>query len=109
MTAVWEPDLILAVRLLINDTTEPYKFTDDEISDVLTAVEGDTDLAAGKLWRVLAARYHTMTDVTEAGSSRKNSLIFEHALKMAQIYDPVDDTPVDDVPAPSRTNSITRV
>lgn len=86
--AVFDPDTILAVRRLILDTTTPYIFSDPEIEAVLTEVDGDVDLAAGKLWRSIAAKYHKMTDITEAGSSRKLSQMFENALKMAAIYDP---------------------
>lgn len=108
--AVWTPEEIAAVRLLINDTVEPYKFSDTEIEAVLTETDGDLNMTAGRLWRAIAAKYHTMTDITEAGSSRKNSLVFEHALKMANIYDPNDPGPdPEPQPSQSRTNAITRL
>lgn len=105
--ALYDPEVINEVRMYLSDTTEPYQFSDAEITAVLDAFGGDTRLTAGSLWRSLAARYHKLSDITEAGSSRKNSQVFDHALKMAAIFDPGNDGE-DNVLAPSTTRSIVR-
>ena len=50
--------------------------------------DGSTNLrrAAGRVWEAKAAEASNLTDVTESASSRRNSQVFEHALKMASQF-----------------------
>jgi hypothetical protein len=106
--AEFTPEERLQLRLLIGDTEEPYSFDDDQIDLWLTATDGDVRSAASSFWYNKATEYSEMVDITEAGSSRKNSGLFTNAMALAKQYDDNDglDDPV--VISPSTTRRIVR-
>lgn len=83
-------DFIPAVRRLVNEPTTDV-FSDNDIMDLAAAVteEGivNTNSLVASIWRVKAARYAELVDVSEAGSSRKFSDLHKNALTMAAKYE----------------------
>ena len=72
------------------DEPNADNWTDDVLVDVLQlyTVDGVTDLnrAAADVWTRKAARFSGMVNVTESGSSRSLSQLYDHALSMAKFY-----------------------
>lgn len=90
---VHDEETILALRRLIADTVEPYDFTDEQLDGYLIRADSDLKIAAATIWREKAALYAELVDITEAGSSRKNSDLYKRALEQAEVLDPpVDPT-----------------
>lgn len=65
---------------------DPDTWTDQMLSDLIDAASGDINVVAGNLWEEKASIYAEMTDISEAGSSRKNSQLYKQALEMAAWY-----------------------
>lgn len=62
---------------------------------------------AGKVWGIKAASYVESVDTSESGSSRKASQMFDHAIKMAQLFDGGDGDEDDaSIPAPRSTRVV---
>jgi len=104
--AEYTPEERMQLRLLIGDAEEPYTFSDTEIDNMLTATDGDVRAAASGYWYTKAVSYSEMVDISEAGSSRKNSDLFKNAMALAQQYD--DSTATGDVAVTSTTRRIVR-
>lgn len=102
----YTPEVITALRRLIADTTTPYDFTDLSLDAYLTAHTGDLKLTAATIWREKAAGYAELVDITEAGSSRKNSDLYKRAKELAAELDPPTDPTV--VGQGTRIRAITR-
>ena len=68
-----------------NDVDSTYE--DSDLDFYLDEAEGDIDGAAAKIWREKASNYAELVDITEAGSSRKNSTLYEAATKQAEFYE----------------------
>ncbi len=83
------------------DGTDPY--TDEKMLEHVTR-EGSVEQAAAYLWRVKAASFANLVDMTEGASSRKLSQLHEHALTMAAKL----DTEANAGGRPTRINTITR-
>lgn len=65
------------------DTTT---YTDQALSDLIDAASDDVNLVASGIWEEKAALYSEMVDISEAGSSRKNSQLSKNALEQARYY-----------------------
>ena len=104
--AEYTPEEHNALRALIGDTEEPYTFSNSELDTMLTATDGDVRAAASAYWYTKAVSYSEMVDISEAGSSRKNSDLFKNAMALAQQYD--DSTGGTDASATSTTRRIVR-
>lgn len=59
--------------------------TDAELQAILDA-EGSISAAARYVWRMLAATYSSMVDVSESGSTRKLGDLYKNALTMADSF-----------------------
>jgi hypothetical protein len=83
-------DWIAKLRALTNQPDQdPY--TDQDLLDILTAFTGDDGVtnvngAAAQVWTEQAARLSGMVNITESGSSRSLSQLYDHALSMAKFY-----------------------
>ncbi|MFJ6198833.1 hypothetical protein [Micromonospora sp. NPDC092111] len=71
---------------------------DDETytSDLLGLMIDDLgiEMAAATVWKEKAAKYAGLVDVTESGSSRRLSQLYDQALRVGNSFipDPTDDT-----------------
>ncbi|MEH1098196.1 hypothetical protein [Micromonospora sp. CPCC 205561] len=65
-------------------------------SDLLGLMIDDLgmEMAAAQVWREKAAKYAGLVDVTESGSSRRLSQLYDQALSVGNSFvpDPTDDT-----------------
>ena len=104
--ATYTPEVRMQLRVLIGDTEEPRTFSDTEIDSMLTATAGDVRAAASGYWYAKAVGYSEMVDISEAGSSRKNSDLFKNAMSLAQQYD--DSTGDAGIATTSTTRRIVR-
>lgn len=105
--AEFTPEERMQLRRMIGDATEPYTYDDAQIDAWLTETEGDARAAAASFWYNRSTEYSQMVDITEAGSSRKNSDLFKNALALAKQFDDSDEVPVDTT-LPSTTRRIVR-
>lgn len=106
--AEYAPEIRMQLRVLIGDAEEPYTFDDDAIDLTLTAVDGDVRAAASGFWYNKATEYSEMVDISEAGSSRKNSSLFTNAMTLAKQFDDNDGQNDPEIITPSTTRRIVR-
>lgn len=83
------------------DNVEPY--TDDELGRLIDTygING----AAGRVWREKATNVANLVDISEGGSTRKQSQLFDNYSKIALDYETKDlvvDTVVSDAPRSRR-------
>ena len=95
---------IARLRQLVGDTT----LTDEQLGVI---IDGATnfELAVAEVWQTLAAQYSTVTNLSEAGSSRSLGDLFKNAQAMATYYRGLG-TPTEIAPTTgfSRTRAIVR-
>lgn len=70
------------------DNVEPW--TDSYISNIID--ELGFEAAAASVWREKAASYASLVDMTESGSTRRLSQLYDQALKMGSAIDPETGT-----------------
>lgn len=75
-------DEIAAFRLLIDEHEDKTPYSDQEISARLDAAVSKQALAA-EIWMEKAAKYASLVNVSESGSSRNLSDLHKNALAMA--------------------------
>lgn len=78
---------MLRNRISEPDNVEPY--TDEALAEMIDEL-GSIGKTASEIWKIKAGELSTLVDISEGGSSRKNSDAYKAALAMAQVY---DDTP----------------
>ena len=78
-------DQILEVRDYIAEPGIENGWTDDKIGQYIDK-ENDLYLAASSIWSAKAARYATLVNVAESGSSRSMGSLIDNAIKMAALY-----------------------
>lgn len=106
--ADYTDEQLKTLRRMIGDDTTPYLYSDSDLAEYLDANGGDFTITAGKMWREKAATYAKSVDISEAGSSRKMSDLFDNALSMAKWYEDQNAPPVVETVLPSTTRRITR-
>lgn len=62
-------------------------YTNADLEDFLTKAAGDVDGAAALIWREKAAAYADLTDTSEAGSSRKDAVLYDRAIAQAAYFE----------------------
>lgn len=69
-------------------TSEPDEanYSDTTLAEIIDNNGGDLNISAASIWQEKASTYSEMVDITEAGSSRKNSQLMNNALTMARHY-----------------------
>jgi hypothetical protein len=75
-------------------TTDPV-YTDGLVSSLIDSL--GVNGTAAVIWREKAAKYASMVNTTEAGSSRSMSDLYTHAVEMASMYTRLaasEETPV---------------
>lgn len=99
---------IAELREFISESDESM-WTDIVLGQRIDANAGDLNITAANLWRAKASHYAEMVDISEAGSSRKNSQLYKNALEMAAYYAGLGETPAEQAAAESpRTRAIVR-
>ncbi len=102
------PDQIAALRLLIGEPTED-SFTDAQLSAIIDAASGDMNKSAYEVWVTKAASAANLVDITEGGSSRKQSDLQDQALAMVRFFgDKVDGGVGPDAPRSPRIHKLSR-
>jgi hypothetical protein len=71
--------------LLSDEDADNYVVSDDQITDLLSE-SSDVERAALGGWRIKAAYYSKLVDITEGNASRKMSQLFDHATDMVKLY-----------------------
>lgn len=103
MALVHTPEEIMQLRHLIGDDNEPYAFNDETLDAWLVATGGNIRKAASNFWYRKATEHSESVDISEAGSTRKNSDMFKNALALAKQYDASDgEDPTIIVPSTTR-------
>jgi hypothetical protein len=76
---------IAALRLLIDEPSSTF-YTDQMLASLVDQAESNLNAAASDIWQQKAARFSTLVDITESGSSRKMSNLYSNALAMAKHF-----------------------
>jgi hypothetical protein len=87
MEAADQLRLMLAEVIQEGETDEDTLFTDVQIDIFLSDAGGSLERAAYEGWRIKAAHYAGLVDVSEGNASRAMSDLHEHALKMVRLYE----------------------
>lgn len=75
------------VRLLLGEPSDAETlFTDEEVQELLTESNDDIERATYEGWRIKAAKFANLIDVTEGNASRAMSDLHDHAMKMVAHY-----------------------
>lgn len=61
-------------------------YSDVVLDAYILDAAGDLDLASVRIWREKASSYAELVDISEAGSSRKNSDLFKNANAQADYF-----------------------
>lgn len=95
------------LRLVIG----PGVLTDADLSSVIDTVGNDNLLEwAAMAWEVAAARYHSLVNISESGSSRQMGDLHKNALAMAASYrSRIASEVVEEIAGRSTTRKITRL
>ena len=94
---------IARMRRLVGET----QLTDAELGAIIDSSK-NFDMAVAEVWESLAAEYSTITNLSEAGSSRSLGDLFKNAQAMAQYYRGIGNTETTVSTAYSRTRAIVR-
>lgn len=62
-------------------------FSEQDITNLLALGDGDVERAAYEGWRMKAAKYSGLVDVTEGNASRSMSDLADGALAMMKLYE----------------------
>lgn len=74
------------LRRATGENDEESTYSDQDLDFYLDAHEGAVNPAAADIWREKASNYAELTDIQEAGSSRKNSVLYDHAIQQMELY-----------------------
>jgi hypothetical protein len=77
-------DELAALRRAADLATNDATYTDGLLTPLIDSL--GVNGAAAVIWRELAAKYASMVNTTEAGSSRSMSDLYTHAKEMADMY-----------------------
>lgn len=97
------PDQIARMRRLVGET----QLTDEELGTIIDNA-ANFNLAVAEVWETLAAEYSTITNLSEAGSSRSLGDLFKNAQAMGNYYRGIGGTENQVNLAYSRTRAIVR-
>jgi hypothetical protein len=78
-------EAISALRLLIAEPTED-NYAQETLSARIDAAEGDLNLVAYQVWTEKAARFAGLGDISEGGSSRRNSSLQSQAMTLVKHF-----------------------
>lgn len=78
--------LLLGEQIPDGGKPEDTLFSEEEIATLLSDASNDMDRAAYEGWRLKAAIYANLVDVTEGNASRAQSDLHGKALDMMKVY-----------------------
>lgn len=102
------PDEIARLRRLINEPEDAAPYTNQYLESLIDAANGDVTVAAYNVWTDKTAEFSTLVDISEGGSSRKQSQAFTNAQAMAAHFRSLIGG-VDDGARVSRTRKVDRI
>lgn len=103
------PGQIVALRLLVDEPDDAEPYTDAELSQMIADQNGNINAAAYYIWVNKAAALSTMVDITEGGSTRRQSQAFTNAQEMVKHFqNDIPSTDPDSLAHFSRTRAIER-
>lgn len=94
---------IAELRRMASEPDDSNGYTNQVLGDLIDANSNDLNLSASAVWQEKASTYSEMVDISEAGSSRKNSQLMSNALSMAGYYRKAGTVPVPGTDIPSTT------
>jgi hypothetical protein len=103
-------DELGALRRATDTTTADPVYTDGLVGPLIDSL--GVNGAAAVIWREKAAKYASMVNTTEAGSSRSMSDLYTHAMEMAAMYTRLaaeEEIPIIDPVGYTYTTEIERV
>jgi Cdc6-like AAA superfamily ATPase len=108
------PTEIATLRQIIDEPDDTNGWTDAILDEIIESTRNEDgtpnyNAAAATAWRRKATSYSKLVDVSESGSSRKMSDLFNNALELAKFYegkDSEDDEPP--ITSRPRTRAIVR-
>lgn len=62
-------------------------YTSDDIQSLLDDNGGDTDVVTGIIWRMKAAKFSGLVNITEGPARQELGDLFKNAIKMAEFYE----------------------
>lgn len=99
---------VAQLRLIIDEPSS-LVYSDDMLEVIIDQADGILDVAAAEVWQQKAARFSTLVDTSESGSSRAMSQMYKNAAAQAKYYlDKVTVTEEVDVVTPPRTRTAVR-
>jgi hypothetical protein len=79
------PAALATLRRYIAEPTEA-NYSDVLLNSIFDGQDGDLEAAASEVWLDKAAKSATLVDISEGNSSRKNSQVYNNALKQATFF-----------------------
>jgi len=101
------PAEIAELRLAIKESADAEPYTDELLGTFIDSYGMDT--ATYKLWRSKLAAVANLVDMSEGGSSRKMSQLFDHYTKIVASYAPAGEGSGTEVVEAPRTRKIERI
>lgn len=101
-------DDYLRLRRMTGETQDKINYTDADLDILILASAGNLNVAAASIWREKAAGYADLVDISEAGSSRKNSDLYNRAQAQADYFSKASTAGVALVEGFSTTRRIVR-
>jgi hypothetical protein len=92
-------------RRMIGEPAEDSTYTDTELLVLLASVNDDFNTASIRIWDEKMSVYAELVDTTEAGSSRKNSALYDRAKERRDYFASLG---TGDVATPTVVSSTTR-
>lgn len=92
-------DEILALRQMVDEDDECGGYDDESLAAIIDSEE-TLNAAAGKVWFLKAARFATLVNVSESGSSRNLGDLMKNAQAMGKLYSDLDVPEADVVAGP---------
>lgn len=79
-------DDLLRLRRMTGEYDPESDYTDTDLDIFIAEANGDLNDAAAAIWGEKASNYADLVNISEAGSSRSNSDLFEHATAQQQYF-----------------------
>lgn len=84
----YSTEVLQELRRYIGDQDSPQTYDDAQLTEYLDNNNGIPTTAAHAIWLDKAATAADLVDISEAGSSRKNSQLYQQAMEQARRFEP---------------------